>query len=67
MPVFCAAQKNGEKSQNCAKSLKKHMPGMCVHISLLGRGVIYILFTSFACDVRAAQFSAWNQFISTKQ
>ena len=41
MPVFCAAQKN-EKSQNCAKSLKKHMPGMCVHISLLGRGVIYI-------------------------
>lgn len=41
MPVFCA-QKNGEKSQNCAKSLKKHMPGMCVHISLLGRGVIYI-------------------------
>ena len=42
MPVFCAAQKNGEKLQNCAKSLKKHMPGMCVHISLLGRGVIYI-------------------------
>lgn len=34
--------KNGEKSQNCPKSSKKHMPGMCVHISLLGRGVIYI-------------------------
>ena len=39
---FLCCSKNGEKSQNCAKSLKKHMPGMCVHISLLGRGVIYI-------------------------